>query len=228
MGQGAFFRALVEHGRIAVGPPGRSAATRDDLDGGDTDIGATLASWDAANRLEFPGEAPPLDVDAARWALLRLYQACQFAVHRDAGAAEMAAAFANACPLAPPASLHYSVDLVFRFLPDLYRLTKSASAGDPLCEHLRQWAAAWPLSSVGIAGVNPADLSAVCEHASLLRMYSDRVIARRDTSRLADPRVRSAVRAAIGHFDDLAEPIAAALKKYDQPDAAEPANVVAP
>jgi hypothetical protein len=83
------------------------------------------------------------------------------------------------------------------------------------------------LSSIGIPDVNPTDVAAVCEDRGLLRLYVDRVIARRDVSRLAEARIRAAVRTALGHFDDLASPLAAALKSYDRPDESPAADAVA-
>ncbi len=130
----------------------------------------------------------------------------------------IAEALGTPCPQAPPASRHVSVDLTFRFLPDLYRLAKAASEGDPLCERLRGWAGEWPLSSVGMPDVNPADINDVCEHSGLLLRYVDRIMVRRDRSRLADPRVRAAAQAAIGHFTELAGDLAAALQDSSQPD----------
>jgi hypothetical protein len=217
-----FFRALVEHGRLRVAPPA-DVSGEPDRNQDQADVETAIREWDAANRSDFPGEPPPLRIDAAQWALMLFHQACQCAIYRDLGAAEIDAALALPCPAeatlgqAGAAAQHYSVDLVFRFLPDLFRLTKAASEGDPLCNHLRRWAVEWPLSSVGMAGVNPVDVSAVSEHAGLLQVYVDRIIARRDTSRLTDARVRAAVRAALGHFDDLSSPLAAALKNFDQP-----------
>jgi hypothetical protein len=220
MGQSEFLRALTEHGRVRVAALKKQTSEVDD-----PDIDVVLREWDAVNRAEFPGAAPPLAPPVARWALEQFYRACQFAVYREAGAADIAA-LAIPCPSAPAAARHYSVDLVFRFLPDLFRLTKAAAEGDPLCDHVRRWAAEWPLSSVGIAGVNPIDVSPVCEDRGLLQQYVDRVIARRDVSRLADARVRAAVRAALGHFDDLAPPLAAALKNYDRSDESPAADAV--
>jgi hypothetical protein len=212
MGQATFLRALIEHGRVRVDPPIKNPATADD-----DEVATVLRDWEAANRAEFPGAPPAVSWAVVQWALAQFHSACQFAVFRDVPSATVTATLSAACPAAPGPSQHYSVDLIFRFLPDLLRLAKSAAEGDPLCDCLRRWAGEWPLSSVGIAGVNPADISPVCEDAGMLRLYVDRVIARRDTSRLNDLRVRSAVRAALGLFVELAPPIAAALNSYDDP-----------
>ncbi len=211
MGLPEFLQALFEHGRVRVGAAGDTIANEEWAT-----VDAILAERHAADRMEFPGIMPPLEPAAARWAAEQFYRACQFAVHRDLGADKIAVALAGPCPPAPAASRHVSVDLTFRFLPDLYRLAKAAAEGDPLCERVRTWAAEWPLSSVGMPGVNPSDVADVCEHAGLLARYVDRIVARNDRSRLTDPRMREAVRAALGNYHELAADLAGALNRFDE------------
>ena len=64
--------------------------------------------------------------------------------------------------------------------------------------YLRQWAAEWPLSSVGLPNVTPKSIEPIIRHPCLLGIYRDRIIARQDRSRLGDPRVDEAVKQAIG------------------------------
>jgi len=288
MGQVEFLHALFETGQVKVGPlAGSPGADRIAAGAGQAVAGAPSATlevvraWDEANRLEFPGRAPPLVEAVAVRAAECFYRACQFTVYRDVDAPTVAELFAEPVHVAgerrageqrassdpkPTAPHHYTVDLIFRFLPELYRLADRASSADPLCDGLRLWAAEWPLSSIGMsaigdrfssspalpnspsvaesreaakraagekehervdrsAHVNPFDLDAVCNDAGLLRLYADRVIARRDESRLADPRVRAAVRAALGHFDQLAGPLAKALQSFAPPSAPEPTQI---
>lgn len=216
MAPGDFLRALFERGQVRVPPVGAATAAAADWATAD----AVLAEWERAGRLEFPGSPPDFDLAAARWAAEQFYRACQFVVYRDAPAAVLDAALNAPCPAAPGPSQHYSVDLVFRFLPDLLRHAAGAARQDPLCYQLRGWARQWPLSSVGIANVEVADIGAISAHAGLLRLYADRIVARSDTRRLADARARAAVRAALGDYADLAPALAAALAAED-PAAAE-------
>lgn len=211
MGLPEFLQALFERGRVRVAAPG-DAVSNDDW----TKVEAILAERHAADRAEFPGDMPPLESAAARWAAEQFYRACQFAVHRDAGADQLAAALALPCPAAPAPSRHVSVDLTFCFLPDLYRLARGASEGDPLCERLRAWAAEWPLSSVGMPNVNPIGVGEFCEHGGLLQWYVDRIIARGDRSRLADSRVRGAVQTAVGNYAQLAGKLAGEINCIDE------------
>ena len=73
-------------------------------------------------------------------------------VFRDEPAAAIAEALGPPCPAPITPSTHYSVDLVFRFLPEVVIFARSAAAHDPLVEHLERFAREWPLSSVGMPG----------------------------------------------------------------------------
>lgn len=212
MGLAEFLYELFEHGRVRVGAPGEGVSGAEWANANEI-----LAERHAADGAEFPSNIPPLSPLAARWAAEQFYKACQFAVYRDAGPEKIAAALAAPCPAAPTASRHASVDLVFRFLPDLYRLAHAASPGDPLCERLRAWAADWPCSSVGIGQVNASNVDDVLGHAGLRTLYVDRIIARRDRSRLRDPPVRQAVLAALGSYCELAADLAGALTNGEEP-----------
>jgi hypothetical protein len=87
-------------------------------------------------------------------------------------------------------AVHYSVDLSFRFLPDLVRHARAASERDALVGRLMDWANRWPLSCVGFAGAAAGSIDGFAGHPCLLRMYVDRIIAGHDVSRLTDQRVR--------------------------------------
>lgn len=202
----AFLEALFAEGRVHVAPPAEI-----DLQGlGAAD--AVLAQTERQYRQELPGMPPRLAPESARWAAVMLFRACQFVVFRDLGEEEMDRAFQPECPGGDSVETHYSVDLTFRYLPDLLRLARSSAEGDPLVKRLRHWADRWPLSSVGISGTQPAPVEAVVSHPSLLCLYADRVIASGDVSRLVDSRVRQRVAESLGAFPDLAPAIAAALK----------------
>lgn len=154
--------------------------------------------------MHFPGEPPTYLPEVGLWGAMLFYRGCQLAVYREWGAENVQAAFGSTCPAEISAAAHYSVDLAWQFLLDLHRLTRQASPNDPLVEAIRQFAAQWPLSSVGIAGIAPLSLAGIVEHPGLLRLYADRIIGREDASRLADPAVREAVQAALGAHACLA------------------------
>lgn len=216
MGLASFLNELFEHGRVRVDEPSPTATgLRPPTDEDRAAAGAVLRERDAAARLDFPGDAPDFNADLALWGAEQFYRACQFAVYRDVPGEVVVAILSAPCPTAPLAAQHYHIDLTFRFLPDLMRLARSASENDPLCEQLKDWAQRWPLSSVGMSRVEPDAAEPAWQHAGLLQLYVDRVIGARDLSRLGDPRVRRAMRAALGYYDRLAPQLAEALAKHD-------------
>jgi hypothetical protein len=192
-----FLRQLFDSGRVQVAPPRQPNSTQD-LSAADH----VLRDQVAVLRLDFSTEPPPLDDAVARWAALSFYRACQLGIFRELDEDAIDELFAAQCPASEPASRHWSVDVVFRFLPDLVRHATAASPDDPLVARLHQWCAEWPLSSVGVQ--LPSTLSKVsavgeiAAHAGLLQLYSDRILAKKDWSRLAHPAVRSAIAASLG------------------------------
>jgi hypothetical protein len=179
-----------------------------------------LEEFECEWRLNVPGEAPPFHAEAATWAAIRFYQASQYAVFRDEGPEFAFEPLDHASELGKLPSAHYSVDLIFCFLPDLVRQVRAAASGDPLVDELLSWGRHWPLSSVGIAGVEldarGAELAAILSSPSLLQMYVDRIIDRRDNSRTGHDTVRQAIAAAIGLYQQLAPDLIAASKSPEE------------
>lgn len=114
-------------------------------------------------------------------------------------------------PAATTASEALSADLALRHLPELHQLARSLSEGDPLAEVLEAAALRFPLSGVGITLKEPPDLALLQGHASLWRLYLDRVIERQDGSRLNDPAVCAGIRDSLGLHPELASKLAAQL-----------------
>ncbi|MDX1947752.1 MAG: hypothetical protein SFU86_20310 [Pirellulaceae bacterium] len=193
-----FLRDLFEHGRLKVAAPRGRLSTEEQAA-----AEQVLMEQEALCRGEFPGIAPPLDLPAAMWAAEMFHRACQLMVYRDLDEEAIAELLAAPCPTCSPASQHWSVDLVFRFLPDLIRHATRAAEGDPLVERLRGWAAEWPLSSVGMHKVLPRRVPELVADRGLGQLYLDRILAKKDFSRLAEPTLREPLRAAIGGHQQL-------------------------
>ena len=187
--------ALFDHGRIQVAPP-QAEFSRDEMQ----EAQHVLAEQEAVLRQEFPGTAPPLAMPVAVWAATIFARVCQLAVYRDLDAGAVEELLAPPCPAAEPASRHWSVDLVFRFLPDLAKHVSAASPADPLVAKLRQLAEAWPLSSVGIKEIKPRPEceSEIAAHEGLVQLYVDRILAKKDVSRLTHPAIRAVVSCSLG------------------------------
>lgn len=171
-----------------------------------------LRDWDGAQRWELT-DAPGLCLEAAGWAAERLYRGCQAIVCRDMSPQDLKACLKAPCPEPRNPATDYSVDLAFRFLPDLVAMARRMAQNDPLVGELLDLAAAWPLSSVGIEGLaeRRLDVGAFLAHSGLRQLYVDRILATGDASRLREEPIRQAARAALGAFPELAPKIAAAL-----------------
>jgi hypothetical protein len=198
----AFVHALLETGRVKV-PPGDEP-----LDG----VERAVAELDRGARIGAAFEPPELAAPAAAWALTAVYRACQALVFREIDADAVRRTLAVPCPLPPAPAVHYSADLSLRYLPDLLSLARGVAPDDPLVAGLTALARVWPLSSVGVAGAGEADPTPLLDHASLRRLYVDRIIERGDASRLAHPAVRAAVREALGAYPSLAPKLAPHLQ----------------
>lgn len=193
----SFLIALLESGKVRVDrpreEPAREVAGAEDV----------LRQMDGHARLEAPGEPPRLVVEAAVWGALTLYRGAQLLVHREARGEYVRKALGAPCPAKPSPDVAWSVDLALRYLPDLLSLARGVAEGDPLVEELARIGREWPLSSVGARTVPVGDLSSFLDHPSLRRIYVDRVIERRDLSRLGHPCVDEAVREAMGAWPEL-------------------------
>ena len=210
MAYSEFLITLLEDGRVTV--PEFSPLADDDIAAGD----AVIADYERLYRLEMPGPAPRLIGTAGRWAGTHFFRACQFLVYRDIS--EEVLTKELSVPYREPATpgVHYSVDLIFRFLPDLVRRAAAAAEHDPLVACLDRWASRWPLSAVGLAGADVAKIREFEENDCLMRLYADRVIATNDKTSLSHAGVREHVRAALGMFPELAEGLRGALAEYEQ------------
>lgn len=189
-----FMRQLYENGRVCV------SAVPVDGDLEISELTSALHDAYAIERQNLAGKPPKFASRAAVWAANILYQSCQFLVHRELSEVAVRDAFQRACPETPSPEACLSVDLSFRYLPDLHALARGVSREDPLVEGLRTLAHSWPLSSVGVKGMDAVDISAFIEHPCTRQLYVDRILERDDTSRLCDPRVLQAVRESVGIY----------------------------
>lgn len=203
----SFVKSLLESGAVGVSaPPGMPE-----------EWGEAVVELDRIARPELTGEAPALVERAGAWGLSVLYRACQLLAYRDVDGEQVRAMLATPCPERASPSVCYSVDLSLRYLPDVMSLARGIAPGDPLVASLLTLAEAWPLSSVGIKGLNAMDVGPFAGHPSLRQLHVDRIIERCDVMRLGDASILESVRAAIGGFPELAPGIAAALAAAPAP-----------
>lgn len=207
-----FLGRLLLDGRAEV--PGRLGP----LDAGERQAGGEfLVDFEVQYRATLPGTPPRLNVAAAVWAAERFLQACQFLVLRELPAEAMDDLWAeDPWGGSGESEVHYSVDLSYRFLPDLWRQARIASTADPLLVHLLGWSVQWPLSSVGVADVRGFDLAPIQRSPSLVTMYVDRIITRRDHQRLTEPRTRQWIGESLGMHSHLAGELASNLSEQGE------------
>lgn len=180
-----------------------------------------LSQWHESAGGELACAAPAFSGPAAGWAAGVFYSVCQSVVCRDIGEKEMVSALEQRCPGHRSPSVDWSVDLVFRRLPEVFRMARHLSAADPLVRELLALAAAWPLSSVGIGELGKLGLESFVGHAGLRQLYGDRILATRDVSRLGDRRVDATLRASLGAHPELCSEIANKLFAAGHRDARE-------
>jgi hypothetical protein len=199
-----FLRGLASEGRGAV-------AAKPLTGGDDLEVQRLLVELHAGAAVELPGGAPKLRLAVAQWAARLVYQLCQFIVVREVGEQQIAAACRVRCPEARGPDTDWSADLLLRHLPKLFQLARHLSGGDPLVGELKALAEQWPLSSVGLPGLNAGSLDSFIGHPGLRRLYADRVMAAVDLSRLGDSRLDDTLRADLGLHRELSPVLAGRL-----------------
>lgn len=196
-----FLKILAEEGRAAVSPSPLSPDSEEAI--------AVLRQVDERSRNGLALDLPPFSAATALWAAQLFYQLCQFTVCRDIGEVGIKAACAIPCPEPRGPAVDWSADLTLRHLPKLFQLARHLSHADPLVGQMKQIATEWPLSSVGIPGLEKLNPGSFIVHPGLRRLYADRIFTTEDTSRLGDSRIDSQLRSDLGEHRDLAPAIAA-------------------
>ncbi len=168
-----------------------------------------LAAFEDLHRVHLPGRPPELDRECLKWAAGQFYHAAQLAVFRELGEDEIERRLSGPAPtrVRSPSAI-YSVDLVFRRLPDLLRIVRAINPDDPLVKQLKEWCREWPLSSVGVPDVGEIDIEPVLSDRCLSLMYTDRILEAQDEVRLNHPEVARLVRGAVGAWPQLSPQLA--------------------
>ena len=190
-----FLNNLFREGRVTVD---RALA---DFNVADLEASARLiVEFDRNERLEMPAELPGLNQDASIWAAQYLYRSIQFVLLRELEAEIMENY------LKPYTGMHddsaiWSVDLLFRHLGPLFKFSSGIAPDDPLVQKLKDTAAAWPLSSVGLDIQTNTDTQPILNNAALKTIYVDRIITHRDIARLGE-REQAALTETMGLYQE--------------------------
>jgi hypothetical protein len=200
-----FITTLVTSGEVAV--------SSDELTVHDDQAAlVALANVELQTREELSGPPPPFNPAVALWAAHQFYHASRFLVCRDIPAAEVTRQLKAPCPESRRPETDYTVDLIFRFLPDLLNFAERSASEDALTAELRDWAYTWPLSSVGSRISRDLTIESFVDSPVLLQLYADRIVQHAAVDRLGDPRVLTRVRADLGAHPELAPAFASKLQ----------------
>jgi MoxR-vWA-beta-propeller ternary system domain bpX4 len=190
-----FLRALRENGEVVV-----TAETPAPLDG---EFVSAIEEHERERRLGYRTGAPDLDLDAAYWGIRTLYQACQLVVLRDAPSEVALASLTAGFEGRKRQETHYSTDLGLSYLPSLHRLAERVAPGDPLLEGLKRLGRDWPLSSVGMPGIDVPPDPPFVSVPFLRALYVDRILEADDATRLGDGSVARSIRGALGAYPEM-------------------------
>lgn len=199
-----FYQQLFDSGQ--VGLTSSASATDEQLE----DVVELLMTLEVAQREHLPVDPPATDRPSVAWAAAMFYGAAQLTVYRELGESEIDLRLTKELTTsAHPASTVYSVDLVFRRLPDLVRIVRGINAEDALLSVLLEWCRCWPLSSVGVSDVGEIDIEPILGDRCLALMYTDRVLDSGDVARSHHPGMAEWIRGAVGAWPELSPEVRA-------------------
>lgn len=177
----------------------------------DADALPLLEDLDRMSREELGLDLPAFSPNVALWAARLFCQLCRFVVCRDIPTEAINATCATACPEPRNPETDWSADLMLRHLPRVFELARHLSNADPFVQELKKIATNWPLSSVGIPGLEKLQIDSFVSHDGLRRLYADRILTAGDTSRLGDTRLDDTLRVDLGIHRQLVPVISAKL-----------------
>jgi hypothetical protein len=151
--------------------------------------------------LSIPYQAPDFHKEAAIWGATYLYRAVQMMVLRELGEEEVEKHL-TPCPFEKTPEVIYSVDLTFRYLSDLLNVAKGLAPDDILVKKLKSSGLEFPLSSVGLKLDGEMNENEILSHHTLKYTYADRIILKKDKTRLENPKVKAIVKELLGDHSE--------------------------
>lgn len=144
----AFLQSLFESGNVTL------EDTRSDYDP-EADVHQLLSEYERLSRSQLPGGLPPFSPAAAHNAARVFHSLCLAVIDSQTDASGLEQQILElADRFSKDAEAHYSVDLVFRYLPQLAERASRISPSDPLRELILLAGGFWPLSSVGMSNLH--------------------------------------------------------------------------
>lgn len=196
-----FAKRLLHDGHAAIPP--LSAILEPAAEDG-RQATAVLCEAERVLRVAAPRTPPPLCAAAALWALQVFAWGGYTALDRNQERTTLPDELSQSRPDATLLENHWSVDVVFRFLPELCRRAQRIAPEDALHATLQTLAADWPMSTVGMPVEWSAEsLRRVMSDRSLCRILVDRVAARADRRLAADETVQKMLRNDAGAYAEM-------------------------
>jgi MoxR-vWA-beta-propeller ternary system domain bpX4 len=149
--------------------------------------------------LDMPDAPPQYLESAALWAAQFLYHALQCTILRNLDDETVNKLLEDYPETITPESI-FSVDLCFRYIPNLFSLAKGLAPDDVLVKILKKNALFWNFSSVGMDLGSDVQHGIVLEHPSLRIAYIDRIIQIKDIKRVNTEQIKELVQAALGNY----------------------------
>ncbi|MFN0292524.1 hypothetical protein [Pedobacter helvus] len=162
---------------------------------------ALLSEYYRTDSLDMPFITPLFHADAALWAAKYIYRATQLILLRDIGEEQIKSLLVDELSANTPEEI-YSADLMLRFLPDLFKLASGISPEDPLVSKLRETAKKWAFSSVGMDEIVVKAPAPVLANPTLRQAYIDRVICKKDFSRIHSEPEHTLLKQTLGIYSD--------------------------
>ena len=152
--------------------------------------------------LEFPFTSPAFHPQAALWAAETVYYACQFILFRENDEDKMEDFFpAFQFEISPTTIL--SVDLCFRFVPDMLRQLSLIDPEDSLISILEKHLKIWHFSGINYSLVfKEIELDIIFSNPCLQQLYLNRITTYKNIHLAKTPKVNQLLKANFGIYEE--------------------------
>ncbi len=151
--------------------------------------------------LTFQFEVPDFNSDVALWAAEFMYVSAQLIIYRENHSNELQDILPNEEFVVTPSTL-MSVDICFRFIPDLLKELKLIDGEDKLIPILESKLQKWYYSAVNSeVEIENKDWDVVIQSPCLTQLYINRIIKFKNRKLAKIPNVNSKISARIGIYD---------------------------
>lgn len=167
----------------------------------DQEVINILEKYYQEDKLEMPYLAPEFLPSAGLWAIKYFYYSIQSALLREIDEKTISDLLKDFELEKSPEAI-YSVDLVFRHLPQLFDFIRALAPDDFLVKCIKEIAIKWPFSSVGIDFEDDFNIDNILKNKSLTYSYIDRIISYKDIKRIKNQKIMNLVEEVLGNYSE--------------------------